>query len=678
MSARAKSRGLIYLRRSGDRQESSLQCQFEWALKAAQDQGVHVDASLDDLKKMQAEGLCRHKSIRLDDAVSGSELQRPGLDVLQKDVVSDQAISHLFVYRRDRLGRPNDPVDMMLIEQRIRCSGVTIVRSDGIAEPVSSGNSDIGELVRMLVEYESSGDFLRQLSERVLRAQLQLARAGRWTGGNAPYGFTRALVDADGRILEKLLPGKSVRQPGCHVVIVPDDKEKVQRWLHILMLKEQGWGYKRIANHLNEQGIPSPGAGSYRTDHGVRHEVSGRWNHTTVRDICRNRAILGIIEYGRRSEGKHWRTDPDGSRPLNEDDLRDGKAQRIFNKPEKTVRGTLPFEPQFDADQWERIQDETRKRSRSQAGVPRTRDPARYPLSCRVIDLTDDCYSVMYARTIGKRRVYTCGRYMRTGGRECDNNQVDAEAALQFTLLTLVELVDRLGAHDELRARLMQRAQAAQADNPGPDPYQQQTLYHQQQVETLRRQLASAQRNLATEEEPALRDAVRDEYRRIASELKDAEQELAALNTRRPSSAASSPEAEVDAALRLFADIRRVATNPDARADILPLVQKLGLRLGLNYVEATKGKNRKIRRLAGGELHFGDRLLPFQGHRRPRPAGADVPGCDPSKPQPSQNIKETTGAQSPVDPNPLQVNLLTTNAPQESISFTKVSRGDWI
>jgi len=80
MTVRAKSRGLIYLRRSGDRQESSLQSQVEWALKAAEDHGVHVDASLDDLKKMQAEGLCCHKSIRLDDAVSGSEMRRPGLD----------------------------------------------------------------------------------------------------------------------------------------------------------------------------------------------------------------------------------------------------------------------------------------------------------------------------------------------------------------------------------------------------------------------------------------------------------------------------------------------------------------------------------------------------------------------------------------------------------------------
>jgi hypothetical protein len=37
----------------------------------------------------------------------------------------------------------------------------------------------------------------------------------------------------------------------------------------------------------------------------------------------------------------------------------------------------------------------------------------------------------------------------------------------------------------------------------------------------------------------------------------------------------------VEAALRLFDDIRRVASDPAARAQILPLVQRLGLRIGL-------------------------------------------------------------------------------------------------
>ena len=677
MAGRTKSKGLLYLRRSGDRQESSLETQLRWALDEAAKHGVNVEASVEDLQHMQAQRLCRYRSIRLDDAISGSELKRPGLDALRSDVASDSSISHVFVYRRDRLGRPNDPVDMMQIEQSIRSCGVTIARSDGVAGPFSGATSDIGELFRMLAEYQSSGDFLRQLSERVLRTQLQLAREGRWTGGNAPYGFARALIDAQGNILEELPPGKSVRQPGCHVVILPVDEEKIARWLNILQLKEQGWGYKRIANHLNDLGIPSPAAGSYRTDHGVRHKVSGKWNHTTIRDICRNRAILGIVEYGRRSEGQHWRTSPDGPRPLEESDMRDGKAQRIFNAPDQTVRGELPCEPQFDVERWESIQLETAKRACCQGGTPRVRDPARYPLSCRVVDLTDSCNSVMYARTVGKRRVYNCGRYMRTGGQECENNQVDGEALLRFTQQSLSEIVDRLGAHNKLREKLLERAVTARNAEDLPDPRGDVLQRLRSQAQTLDDELATVKRNLAIEKDDELREVVREEYRRIKAEHDKVTAELADLEVHHTNSTNGSPEDEVDAAMALFDEMHCVCEDKNARADMASLVQKLGVRIGLNFVEGIKGKKRKVRRLAGGVLTFGDRLVPFHGHRH---GGNDapMPSADPSQ-QPKRKGKgrKSQPRKSNGQPGKLPVPAeLPTKSSRESISSTKDSRGD--
>jgi len=45
----------------------------------------------------------------------------------------------------------------------------------------------------MMVGYYSSGEFLRQLAERVTLFKLQLAKGGYWTGGRAPYGFGRVL-----------------------------------------------------------------------------------------------------------------------------------------------------------------------------------------------------------------------------------------------------------------------------------------------------------------------------------------------------------------------------------------------------------------------------------------------------------------------------------------------------
>lgn len=281
----------------------------------------------------------------------------------------------------------------------------------------------------------------------MIRTQLQLAGKGYWTGGNAPYGFVRVLVNERGDVLEELPRGKRVRQAGCHVIIVPKDDTKIRTWLYILQLKEEGRGYKYIVRCLNELGIPSPDAGNIRTDHGMRHEVSGRWTVGTVRSLCMNRAIIGLLDYGRRSEGKHRRLGKGGPRRLEDSDRNETnrkKAKRILNDPSLIITSQLPSDPSFDRTRWEAIQAETLGRSKVQRGLSRTRDPARYPLSCRVIDLSDNCGSVMYGHRHSERPVYTCGRYMATGGSDCGNNTVDAEALLRFTLDTLRELTDRL------------------------------------------------------------------------------------------------------------------------------------------------------------------------------------------------------------------------------------------
>ncbi len=69
-----------------------------------------------------------------------------------------------------------------------------------------------------------------------------------------------------------------------------------------------------------------------------------------------------------------------------------------------------------------------------------------------------------------------------------------------------------------------------------------------------------------------------------------------------------SPEELVSAAMRQLDDIRRVASDPTARMKIAPALAKLGLQVGLNFCEGTKGKTRKIRRLASGIVMLNDRL----------------------------------------------------------------------
>src|SRR5262249_32968234 len=102
---RLKNRGLVYLRRSSGKRETSLETQLAWACNEARKHGVPLDATPADLQKMQAEKLHAFKDIRLDDSISGANLNRAGFKALLIDVKADATISHLYLYKRDRLGR---------------------------------------------------------------------------------------------------------------------------------------------------------------------------------------------------------------------------------------------------------------------------------------------------------------------------------------------------------------------------------------------------------------------------------------------------------------------------------------------------------------------------------------------------------------------------------------------
>lgn len=614
MATRKRNRALAYLRRSTDRQEISLASQLEWALAEAGRHSVAFDASSADLIHMQVSRLSSFKDLRLDDGITGADLTRPGFVALISDARGDRSVSHLLINRRDRFARPEDAIKMVSIEKDLRLEGLTIVFAEAVAEPLVRGRTDLAADIAMMFGYYESGEFLRKHAERVLLAQRQLALGGYRVGGNAPYGFVRALVDSSGRVLEELLPGRQVRQPGCHVRIVPKDHEKIAVWLTVLELNHMGWGCKRIARHLNDLGIPSPGAGTMRTDQGVRHEVSGKWGPNTVKELCDNRAILGLQDYGRRSEGAHRRLDQEGHRLLTDADRDANDRPRVVrNDPEAQITASIGSPAQFDADRWDQIQRQRQARGRSQRGIPRAKNPARFPLSCRIVDLTDGCGSIMYGYQHGGRPIYVCGSYMRTAGAECEHNLVDAEAVLRFTLRTLCQQVERCGNREKLRALLEERARH-EADHEQPTAADHEVGHLEATLGEKRTQLITVQRRMATEQDDNRYEALCTEFDRIRSEASEVETRLESRRKVSMAGSRGSMQQEIEAAMALFDDINRISTDERARAEINPMLVRLGLRLGLTFTSAIKGKKRVVRQLVGGIMAFGDASLPVPLH----------------------------------------------------------------
>jgi hypothetical protein len=66
----------------------------------------------------------------------------------------------------------------------------------------------------------------------------------------------------------------------------------------------------------------------------------------------------------------------------------------------------------------------------------------------------------------------------------------------------------------------------------------------------------------------------------------------------------------VEKTLALYDRIERVSSDAGARADVPPLLEGIGLRMGLYFDEGTKRNKRTVRVLKGGVIMTGRAELP--------------------------------------------------------------------
>jgi hypothetical protein len=371
-----------------------------------------------------------------------------------------------------------------------------------------------------------------------------------------------------------------------------------------------------------------------RHDNGVAHEVSGKWHESTVHALATNPIIIGMKEYGRYAEGIHHRVQAAGFRPVTEDDLLiDGSGRTIENDVSDRIRAAAGFAAQFDPERWHRLQDNLKARGTSQRGKRKAHDPAAYPLTPCVFDLTCSCGGIMHGvvrkdRGVG-RPMYRCSIYTKTQGAKCNHNNIDGEALLQFTARTLVTLMRRVAGKDKLRAAVAARIREMQKAPPSPDEAIRAELLAR--VERLRQKVAQAPKRILEEDDDDLRAALRNGFRDLQSELAVAEKALADAEKRMPHrQPPTNVEAEVEKAMALMDRIETVCGNPAAREELNKLVQDLGIRIGLTFREGRRN-NRPVRVLQGGIVAFGNRPLPCtlrNSSGRPLAGGLPEPAGD--------------------------------------------------
>jgi hypothetical protein len=603
-------RAVFYSRDSGGEHETTPGEYVRWGQRQATALGVSFGGTPEQIEAMIRDGRSQDGDLFLDYGVKGNQLQRPGLDALFRVALTDPGVTHILIQRRDRLARPDDPLDAMKMETTLREAGLALVFMNNHLPPSQRGKRDLGEAIVALVEYDNAGKQRTELAQKMIYAQLNLARMGFSTGGRPPFGFRRWLVQADGTPVRQLADGERVRMAGHHVVWLPGPEEEVAVIRRILTMLET-MPAARVAATLTAEGVPTPDHGRTRTDRGLKHATAGVWRQSVVTGIARNPLVAALVSYGRRSMGDQARFTPEGPRPLEEAD-RDAAGQpRVVRNPEAaliTRPSPAAFEPILDPGRHRKLVALLDERGGTQRGKPRSQDPARNPLGGRVFDM--NCTWPMYRVPAGGAFRYTCGLYMQSHGQSCAHNHLDGPTAVRFLLSCVRQRVLAPRILVKLEARLTELARRESAESAAAAELRSKEAA----LLAVRAQLERVERNLALAESPAQFRAVAAQFDRFQGQVRALEAEVGVL--RRQADKGEDAETEVAAALALLRRLTEWAAQAEDYAAVGELFRQVNVKLFARF-QAVPAKQRVLNKLVGGVVTFGTSAPPVEPYSGP-------------------------------------------------------------
>ncbi|MCR5876620.1 recombinase family protein [Phenylobacterium sp. J426] len=257
-----------YLRMSTEHQRYSMQNQVAAIAAYAQARGFQIVGTYQDPGRS---GL----------TLSG----RPGLQRLLADVVApDRPFEAILVLDVSRWGRFQDADQAAHYEFICRAAGVAV---HYCAEPFDND----GALSSMIIKHLKrlmAAEYSRELSSRVVRAQLQQAQLGFKQGGGRAYGVRRVLVDETGKVRLELEDGQRKAMARERVVLVrgpPHEVRTIQRIFHLYVRERRTIG--AIAELLNSEAIPS--------------NQGQPWTYWRVRCVLASEFALGNYVFNRAS-----------------------------------------------------------------------------------------------------------------------------------------------------------------------------------------------------------------------------------------------------------------------------------------------------------------------------------------------------------------------------------------
>ena len=321
--------------------------------------------------------------------------QRPGYQAMRRELISHKK-DILIVKDFSRFSRRNS---RGLVElEDLRDAGVRII---SIGENVDFPNDD--DWLKIQFTFIINEMPVTDTSKKVKAVIQRRQQDGRWICA-APYGY----------IVNK-------RQ---EFEVVPTEADVIRR---IFQLYLEGWGYKKIANHLTDEGIPTP-----RMAERERKEASGEECRRTVKPAWAIVTVQGILDndfyIGTLRQGKYARKKING-REVKRDEI----DHIVIENHHQAIIDYRTFATV-------RAQRESRSTAHYR-GVKKNDNVYSGFLFC------GDCGSPMFSMSRSDLKdAYRCGTYHRRGLKGCTSHHIRVDKLDELLKLYVQKVKDNSAA----------------------------------------------------------------------------------------------------------------------------------------------------------------------------------------------------------------------------------------
>ena len=369
----------------------------------------------------------------VDDGFSGGNFQRPGFQEMLEDA-RNGVINLILVKDLSRLGR--DFVEVGRYTSDVFPSlGVRFVSLLDCLD-TEGDNTDMLHFRSLMNDYH-----LRDMSGKIKSVLRSKKADGQFTSAYAPYGYRKSDEDK-------------------HRLVVDEYAAGVVR--RIFAMRLSGMAYGKIAAALNREGILSPRAYWYQSNHKDNGGAALVWKDTVVKKMLRNEVYCGTLL-------------------MNHSGTRSYKDKTRISKPESEwIRHEAEHEAIVSPETWRAVQDMNRE---VRLRYLDRRTPAEKLFTGKLI--CADCKHRLVSGTETQRRKdgsvkryvsYHCGLHGRTGGSLCSRHtiyemtlarivtgeiQAQAKAVTVDENAVMEKIKRKLSLHDDQRLKDMRKEAAA-------------------------------------------------------------------------------------------------------------------------------------------------------------------------------------------------------------------------